>query len=130
MTEKISDLLGRLKVADPETWRIIYYRLKTSAGFEDWNELALTENGQDILQGCIQRAIQALGWVFEIEGKVGIDRSYPPTAGYIESVYKLDKGYDGDHYNPRHKYLLSESIADAPAGAILAAYLEAMEASK
>ena len=51
----IAELLDRLKVADPATWYTIY-----EAGFNrcNWPD--------DLIQGCIQRAIQARGWGYQI----------------------------------------------------------------
>ncbi len=117
----ISENLELLKKLDSSLYDEITLRVELISWYRPRNQLL------DHLQGCLQRAIVAKGWVFEIEGKVGIDGVCPPKAGYIADVYELDKGYDGDHFSPRHKCLLNESVADSPADALLAAYIEAIQ---
>jgi len=115
----ISELLDRLKVADPGTYETAQLYTREVAECD--------ARYQDIVQGCIQRAIAVRGWVFDIEGKIGFD-SYPPSAGYVASISELGAGYDGDYYNPRHQYCICESRGDTPSEAILASYLAALEA--
>ena len=122
----ISENLELLKKLDLGAWKDIIFPIKNCLVEVPRNPL---EQGiyEALVQTGAQRAIEVKGWVFEIEGKVGIDGVYPPKAGYIAGIYKLAEGYDGDYFNPRHKCLLNESVADSPADALLAAYIEAIQ---
>ena len=122
----IVDNLELLKKLDLDAWKDIIFPIKNCLVEVPKNPL---EQGiyEALVQTGAQRAIEVKGWVFEIEGKVGINDVYPPVAGYIADIYKIGEGYDGDHFNLRHKYLLNESIADSPAEALLAAYIEAIQ---
>lgn len=122
----ISENLELLKKLDLDAWKDIIFPIKNCLVEVPRNPL---EQGiyEALVQAGLQRVIEANGWVFEVEGKVGIDGVYPPMAGYIADIYKLDEGYDGDHFTSRHKCLLNESVADSPAEALLAAYLGAIQ---
>ena len=122
----ISENLELLKKLDLDAWKDIIFPIKNCLVEVPRNPL---EQGiyEALVQAGLQRVIEANGWVFEVEGKVGIDDVYPPKAGYIAGIYEIGKGYDGDHFDPRHKCLLNESVADSPADALLAAYIEAIQ---
>jgi hypothetical protein len=122
----ISENLELLKKLDLESWKDIIFPIKNCLVEAPRNPL---EQGiyEALVQVGVQRAIEARGWVFEVEGKIGINDVYPPKAGYIADIYKLAEGYDGDHFSPRHKCLLNESVADSPAEALLAACLGVLQ---
>ena len=122
----ISENLELLKKLDLESWKDIIFPIKNCLVEVPRNPL---EQGiyEALVQAGVQRAIEAKGWVFEVEGKVGIDGVYHPMAGYIADIYKLADGYDGDYFNQRHKHLLNESVADSPADALLTAFIKAIQ---
>ena len=98
--------LGRLKVADPETWDY-YIQFKVHENIYDEEALGY------ILQGCIQRAIQARGWHWLLEEA---DQSMKLNGTFL--AYIADQNFDD---------LATYITADTPAEAILVAYLAAIQ---
>lgn len=105
----VATLLEALREVDFETWNKIYVRCNFVETSYD------TEFGQDFIQGCIQRAIEARGW----EYVVSYDREARQPYGQIGIPIS----------NVRIEYQ-HRNYADTPAAAILAAYIEAVRESR
>ena len=101
MTE-IKALLERLKKVDPETYDVIGYGMQSV-------DIELEE---DIIQGCIQRAIVEKGWKYVVSN----DRARQPYGQIGIPISNVRTEYQHRNY------------ADSPAAAILAAYIEAVRA--
>ena len=107
----LAEDLDRLKLADPETWEAI--DLDMPDGFDIRHIENHTTDGQVvmgwILQGGIQRAIQAREWWCELVFGAQHNKNRWQAKVYSDQM--------GLH------------LADTPTEAILRAYLAAMEAS-
>ena len=100
-------LLGELLEVDPETMTAINFYSKGLQGFDiDTNPNKLVK--EDIIQGCIQRAIAEKGW------------------SYQQILYQNPTIYEA--YLIGHRETIRR--ANTPAAAILAAYIEAKRASR
>lgn len=99
----IAELLARLKVTDPETWDY-YIQFKVHENIYDEEALGY------ILQGCIQRAIQARGWAYQ--QFLYLDALGTKTA----IVWNMGSAFESD--------------GDSPAEAILSAYLLAISSDR
>ena len=107
----ITTLLEELQEVDFEVWKDIRFLAANTMVFPEPRDIPLEQHiYQDLIQGCIQRAIAAKnGWNF----KQGLRR----TDGMYWAI--VDSGYPGKRI-----------FADTPAAAILAAYVAAKRASK
>ena len=110
-------LLGELWEVDFEAWKDIKFMLLNNMMFPEPRDIPLEQHiYQDLTQGCIQRVIAARGWMPIISLHwVGIERKIP--------VWYVDIR---DH----EIFTIKSHQADTPAAAILAAYIEAVRASK
>jgi hypothetical protein len=118
----MKEMLERLKVADPSLWEEINkslrvdFHIKAHDGYIEPHRIGIafdSQIGPDIIQGCIQRAIA------NQEG-----RGYEYERFY--EIEMLDNAqFEARIYNRLGK--ISAAIADSPAAALLAAYLEAMK---
>ena len=107
----MQELLERLQEADPETHREWY----ASEGVYPEEGYELSDVELDILQGTIQRAIEAKGWGFSI----GLEIKNEGVDGWSAFIGKPA---------PFGVQWSEESYGDSPASAILSAYLAALEA--
>ena len=110
----IPALLEELWEVDFETWKDIMFLLSNSMMFHEPREIPLEQHiYHDIIQGCIQRVIAA--------------HSHEYMAEWFWEVAYEDHGrYEAKIY--RREGLVTKEIADTPAAAILAAYIEAKRA--
>lgn len=115
----MKQLLNDLQNVDIDLWREIQgFRIHYELGGQ---ELSLCDDRLlDHVQGACQRAIAARGWTWEITDL--------PNGLYIAEINQLAGGYMGDHYEANHEYLIAESTAGSPSGAILTAYIAARKA--
>ena len=101
--------LTELQKVDPETWDAIM--LSLAVEYAENKHLLISEYsviGRDIIQGCLQRAIEKRGWGFALHLFNNPNR-YSAT---------VCRGNNGD-------WAESPNF-DSPAKALLAAYLEAI----
>ena len=108
-------LLEELREVDPETMTAINFYSKGLQGFDiDTNPNRLVK--EDIIQGCIQRAIAAHPdhWILSMW-------TYP--AGWQVMIRRGHKGYT----DPEYMHIGED---DTPAAALLAAYIEAVRAMR
>lgn len=109
-------LLEELWEVDFETWKDIMFLISNSMMFNEPREIPLEQHiYHDIIQGCIQRAIAARGWEYQI--------AYQP----IKSDDRRAQAYI---WPPDEILKCYESEADTPAAAILAAYIETKRAMR
>ena len=113
----ISENLELLKKLDPELWKMIQssYPIPEKRDWEhpgkeeiDKWQIDVKYAIEDSIQGCLQRAIEANGWAFEV-------RRFGGRPSALIEVLIPDQGYNQYH-----------SEADSPAAALLAAYCEAI----
>ena len=109
----IPALLEELWEVDFETWKDIRFLLLNSMMFSEPRNIPLEQHiYQDIIQGCIQRAIAAWpGWYF---GIIKYSEYQDRYHAVVEPPLKIQYIHD----------------ASTPAAALLAAYIEAVRASK
>ena len=101
--------LQLLQEADPETWDAIMLLLAVEYAKD--KHLLISEYsviGRDIIQGCLQRAIERRGWGFQLMRSTG-----GKCLADISTKSDIVDGKPGD----------------SPAEALLAAYLEAIHES-
>jgi len=113
----IPALLEELREVDFETWKDIRFLLSNSMMFPEPREIPLEQHiYQDLIQGCIQRAIAG-------RIKTGTFAGYMLLYDRMgcEATITLGEEHDYDDIEER---------ADTPAVAILAAYVAAKRASK
>ena len=103
----IPALLEELREVDLETY-VCFLRLKSASRGEIQDIEAMELIDHDIIQGCIQRAIAEKGW------------------SYQQILYQNPTIYEA--YLIGHRETIRR--ANTPAAAILAAYIEAVRASK
>ena len=112
----IAALLEELKEVDFETWKDCKFLLSNMMLWPEPNEQPLEQNAyQDIIQGCIQRAICQMP---ECHGLLQWDG--------IRAIARVYRNI-GVFFQPE---IIAESEADTPAAAILAAYVQAKRAGK
>ena len=113
----IPALLEELWEVDFETWKDIRFLLLNSMMFSEPREIPLEQHiYHDIIQGCIQRAIAAI-------------RKKDFLADCFFDIEMLDISlYEARVYDRAN--ILGKVTASTPAAAILAAYIEAVRASK
>lgn len=118
----IDRLLNTLKELDPDTYNKWYSM--TILCFSK-NELVDLEChlSQYILQGCIQRAIEAKGLHWDITSWNVCDKK----PEYLACISKIEPGFDGDYYNERYQSCINESSGDSIAEALLLAYYEVLK---
>lgn len=108
----LSALLEELREVDFEAWKDIKFLLSNMMLWPEPNPQPLEQNAYaDLVAGCIQRAIVAMGWSYIIEGCTATTLSYAAAVMW---------GKRTNQQNIRN--------ADTPAAAILAAYIEAKRA--
>ncbi len=111
----ITALLGELREVDFEAWKDVKFLL---SNFMIWEprDIPLEQNAyQDIIQGCIQRAIAAHpDWIMFQWRRAGKWRT---------SIRRGLSGYS----DPEYMHIAEN---DTPAAAILAAYIEAKRAMR
>jgi hypothetical protein len=107
----MQELLERLKKVDPETYREWY----ASEGVYPEEGYELSDVELDVLQGTIQRAIEAKGWGISI----GLDIKMDDSKGWSAYIGKPV---------PFGAKWAENSYGDSPTAAILSAYLAALEA--
>ncbi len=111
----ITALLGELREVDFEAWKDVKFLL---SNFMIWEprDIPLEQNAyQDIIQGCIQRAIAAHpDWIMFQWRRAGKWRT---------SIRRGLSGYS----DPEYMHIVEN---DTPAAAILAAYIEAKRAMR
>ena len=115
----IPDLLEELREVDETTWAKIQYGVVFGKGLDESRvpyESMGVQMAHDHLQGCIQRAIAARGWEYQVAYNPHIGPDDRHGQAYIWPLGEVTKCY--------------ESEEDTPAVAILAAYIEAVRASK
>ncbi len=106
-------LLGELLEVDPETMTAINFYSKGLQGFDiDTNPNKLVK--EDIIQGCIQRAIAARPDHWIISQWMSQDK-------WQAMIRRGPRGYTDPEY-------MHIGEGDTPADAILAAYIEAVRA--
>ena len=106
----ITTLMKELLEVDEKTWNVIYLRIMRISGI-----MPEDDEGQDIIHGCIQRAIAAHpDWIMFQWRRAGKWRT---------SIRRGLSGYS----DPEYMHIVEN---DTPAAAILAAYIEAVRASK
>ena len=111
----IPALLEELWEVDFETWKDIMFLLSNSTMFPEPREIPLEQHiYHDIIQGCIQRAIAARGWEYQVAYNPHIGPDGRHGQAYIWPLSEVTKCY--------------ESEEDTLAAAILAAYIEAKRA--
>ena len=115
----ISELLGRLKVADPATWKEIFDPGYYSMPMELMTDPTITpcypERWNDLIQGSIQRAI----WKH-----TDIDRD--KIWEWIIEQFALRPFAKISIFRPDADKLVAAEYGDTPAEAILSAYLTAI----
>lgn len=109
----IPALLEELWEVDFETY-VCFLRLKSASRGEIQDIEAMELIDHDIIQGCIQRAIAARGWEYQVAYNPHIGPDGRHGQAYIWPLSEVTKCY--------------ESEEDTPAAAILAAYIEAVRA--
>lgn len=107
MTDDLTGLLEELRVVDEETWNAIYIRIMAIRGI-----MPADDDGQDIIQGCIQRAIAANEWQLTQLSLVRWFRPCPYQAAIRTT--------------PNENWI--SGFGETPATAILAAYIAAKKA--
>ena len=112
----ITALLEELQEADFEVWKDIRFLLANAMMFPEPRDIPLEQHiYQDLIQGCIQRAIAAHpDWIMFQWRRAGKWRT---------SIRRGLSGYS----DPEYMHIVEN---DTPAAAILAAYIEAVRASK
>lgn len=119
----MKQLLAELKVIDPDCYEEIWQWALWQEGDDgpySGDEPEYRMHRDDSIQGACQRAIAKIGWSWKIINL--------PSGLYIAEINQLAGGYMGDHYEVNHEYLIVESTAGSPAGAILTAYIAARKA--
>ena len=110
-------LLGELWEVDFEAWKDIKFMLLNNMMFPEPHDIPLEQHiYQDLIQGCIQRAIAGR---IETGAFAGYMLLYDLMG--CEATITMGKEHDYDDIEER---------ADTPTAAILAAYIEAVRASK
>ncbi len=112
----IPALLEELWEVDFETWKDIRFLLLNSMMFNEPREIPLEQHiYHDIIQGCIQRAIAAHpDWIVS---------QWRCKNKWRAAIRRGPKSYS----NPEYTHIAEN---DAPAAAILAAYIEAKRATR
>ena len=103
-------LLGELREVDADTYREIQKRLLHYMIAPQMDAPIVLDH----IQGCIQRAIAARGWEYQVAYNPHIGPDGRHGQAYIWPLSEVTKCY--------------ESEEDTPAAAILAAYIEAVRA--
>ena len=114
---KIKVLLGKLKELDPYTYNeIAKYGL-------NWNHPEEEFLTNAIIQSTIQDAILRHIWQYDISSwKLWDDKSE-----YVVEINRVAPGYDGDHYNENHLYLLVSESSSLLLEALLLAYIKTLK---
>ena len=111
----ITAYLEELREVDFDAWKDIRFLLSNTMMFPEPREIPLEQHiYQDLIQGCIQRAIAAQGWKYVVSN----DRARQPYGQIGIPISNVRTEYQHRNY------------ADTPAAAILAAYIAAVRASK
>ncbi len=111
----ITALLEELREVDFDAWKDIRFLLGNVGMDNGPREIPLEQHiYQDLIQGCIQRAIAARGWEYQVAYNPHIGPDGRHGQAYIWPLSEVTKCY--------------ESEEDTPAAAILAAYIEAVRA--
>ena len=111
--------LTELQKADPAT----YNEIRSIFGAVIVKGELRPKIADDIIQGCLQRAIERRGLAWD--GSLAVDEPAP----YMAGIYEIGPGYDGDHWTEKHLSCIAERGGNSPAEALLSAYLEALHES-
>jgi len=110
----MKELLEELQKIDPKTFDLINYSSNTLHGSGAMQNPNARIIGH-IIQGEIQRAIEAKGWIWTV------------TKEDSQSPYAIDgTSYGVIIFNDQIDVLVEDVYADSPAEAILACYLAAI----
>ena len=114
---KIKTLLGELKELDPHTYNeIAKYGL-------NWNHPEEEFLTNAIIQSTTQDAILRHKWHYDISSWNLCD----DKPEYVVEINEVAPGYDGDHYNEKHLYLIASESSNSLLEALLTSYIKTIK---